>query len=243
LPVNCQSGRAEFAGGLVVLEVRCDAKHGTFPLTPTLPRKGGGRVCAYLGGIVHALCLGGKKYQGIVPISALPAFGRVAADIGAENLLQVTLDAVEELQGLVVGVLAVIAGFGKVVVDPAGERAHLVDAAVALGEVEEGTVSAVVKPLGEQVEDALFIGEDVGTAFAALAGRAPGLALLVVAKGFCKDAPAESVRCSIEKADLTPSVGTRQVGVDDTALQALYLAGNEFFLVGWVDGLGHGSSR
>src|SRR6266571_3207794 len=89
--------------------------------------------------------------------SGLRTFGRIAAGIGAEDSLQVPLDAVEELQGLVVGVLAVITGLGEVVVDPAGEGAHLVNAAVALGEVEEGTVSAVVESFGEQVEDALFI--------------------------------------------------------------------------------------
>jgi len=42
------------------------------------------------------------------------ALREIAARIGAENPLQVPLDAVENLQGLVIGVLAVIARSGVV---------------------------------------------------------------------------------------------------------------------------------
>jgi len=128
------------------------------------------------------------------------------------------LEVIEQLQGHVIGVSAVMSGCAEVEVDPAGKRADAVDAAVFPGQVEKGAVTGIVDPFGQQVQHLPFIGKQIGPAAAAAAGRAAGSIDLPTAERMLKDPAAEAVCRPVQEGDPPPAVTTGPLVPDDPPL-------------------------
>ena len=143
----------------------------------------------------------------------------VAAAVGAKDLFQVGFEVVEQLQHDFGGVLAGVAGGSEVVIDAAGEGPDRIDPAGPPGKVEEGAVAAGIQPLRQEIEYIFLVGEDVGAAAAAAAGRTAGEGGLAAAEGVGKDAAAEPVGDTVEEGDPAPVVLPCPLGPDDPPLE------------------------
>ena len=117
-----------------------------------------------------------------------------------------------------------MAGGSDIVIDPAGEWPHTVDAAVPPGRVEEGAEAIVVLPFRQEVENLLFPGKNIRAAFAAGAGGTAGDGSFGVAEGMGKDAAAEPIGDAVQKRNPSPLILPGPFGPDDPALEPLDLA-------------------
>jgi hypothetical protein len=146
------------------------------------------------------------------PSAAVPTL------VWPQNSLQMRLERIKQLQGHIIGVLAVMGGRAEVEIDSAGKWPDAVDATVLSSEIEKGAVAGIVDSFRQQIQHLLFVGKHIGPAPAAAAGRAAGRSNFTGAKGMLEYPPSETVRCPVEEGNLPPVITPGPFVPDHTPL-------------------------